>query len=75
MAASPELVRTGKPVALNTGMSWNRGLTQALRAGVERERSQRSALTRPAARPLFLSAGTPGMPWTGSIASPGHHPG
>jgi hypothetical protein len=35
---------------------------------------ERSALTRPATRPLFLNAGTPGMPWTGSVVSPHSQP-
>ncbi|WP_051244125.1 CBS domain-containing protein [Azohydromonas australica] len=46
------------------------GLAQALRSGLERERRERSALTRPSVRPMFLNAGTPGLPWTGSVVAP-----
>ncbi|NML18199.1 CBS domain-containing protein [Azohydromonas caseinilytica] len=42
-------------------------LAQALRAGIERERSERAVLARPASHPLFLNAGTPGMPWPGPV--------
>ena len=50
------------------------GLAQALRAGLERERRERSALTRPAMHQMFLSAGTPGMPWPGSVVAPHARP-
>lgn len=42
-------------------------LAQALHSGIERERRERAALARPAAHPLFLPAGTPGMPWPGPV--------
>ena len=38
-------------------------LAQALRSEVERETRERAAIPAPAATPVFLPAGTPGMRW------------
>lgn len=42
------------------------GLAQALRSGIARESAERQAIARPVPQPVFLPAGTPGMPWPGT---------
>ena len=42
------------------------GLAHALRAGIAREAAERKPQAAAPARPVFLPAGTPGMPWPGT---------